>query len=84
MTEQNVSKIEERRQRAREAFADALESGERFTAASEEAIETATRVKITDDAEQAAIEAYGAQQITGSMYAAIAAALAELGFEVES
>lgn len=69
----DASKIEGRRQRAREAYADGAEY-----------VETATRVKITDGAEEAACNAYGDLQITESMRAAIEAALTELGFEMES
>jgi hypothetical protein len=44
-----VSEIEERRQRAREAFQDASGLGDNGWHANEQAIETATRVQITDE-----------------------------------
>lgn len=77
-----MSALEERRQRAREAFWDAVvDVGAREAA--EEAIETATRVKITEEAIEAFdIERNGSTD-AGNIRAGLAAALAELGFEVE-
>lgn len=73
--------IEDRRQRAREAYSDASPTVgndviDQVHAAVEIAIEAATRVKVTDEA------------LTCLLYAsdtrdAFTAALAELGFEVE-
>lgn len=80
------SKIEERRQRAREAYWDA-DGGDRY-ASCEAAIETATRVKITDEAIALSVGAIPEQIFSEALREALrfnlAAALAELGFEVES
>lgn len=86
MTEQ--SKIEERRQRAYEAGWDASTLDDHTEIPDiDVAIETATRVKITEGAIDAACSEYvnGIDaRNDGDMHGAIAAALTELGFEVES
>lgn len=80
--------IEDRRQRAREVYRDVASSADKRHSriAFDVAIETATRVKITDEA----IEAFGvawhdaiARSGGDRRRAGLAAALAELGFEVE-
>lgn len=83
-----MSEIEARRQRALEAYWDVLGTRSAEVAA-QEAIETATRVKITDEAIEAAwnaqpVAAQEAGEIDLSdVKRVIAAALAALGFEVE-
>lgn len=72
--------IEGRRQRAREAYWYACGAPGSALGA---AIETATRVKITEEAIEAFdIERNGSES-AGNIRAGLAAALAELGFEVE-
>lgn len=84
-----MSEIEDRRQRAREAFYDRMGAGDVIESrAIESSIEVATQVKITDEA----IEAFGvawheadAQNALTKGYrraAGIKAALTALGFEV--
>lgn len=75
-----LSKIEQRRQRARDAFYGEYTETAPWDPHLNAAIETATRVKITD----AAIDAYYlAGQSGPDVKGGLAAALAELGFEVE-
>lgn len=82
-----LSKIDERRQRSLEAFYDAMKPGDVIEArAVADAIETATRVKITDEALALSVGAsrnrrFG--QIGEVIRDDLAAALTELGFEVE-
>lgn len=79
----NVSPLEERRQRAREAFHDTF-AGEMNTTsdALDECIETATRVKITGELiDQLADVTYAGGFETRR--ALVRAALEALGFEVE-
>lgn len=76
-----MSAIEERRQRAREAFWDgaadesSLSGGHPFLNALGTCVETATRVKLTD-------EVMWAAGVHGATPAAIRAAFAAAGFEV--
>jgi hypothetical protein len=93
-----VSALEERRQRAREAFDDqnsgaadmfgTATPADRLVQARESSIETATRVRIDGLATRAAMAAYA--ESTGydmpsaqGMDAALAAAFRAAGFEVE-
>lgn len=79
--------IECRRQRACEAFDVSVASSRKLISEClEEAIEAATRVKITDEAIDAASREYVSgvdARNDGDMHGAVRAALAELGFEVE-
>lgn len=78
-----MSELADRRQRAREAFWDTsggLMSGARDGV--EECIETATRVRITPEIEQAARGAFE-DRYGGSVRPIIEAAFEAAGFEVE-
>ncbi len=79
-----MSALEERRQRAREAAHDEWETSVSPRAAVEVAIEAATRVRITREAIEAARVAGDFElDRLNQIDAALIAALAELGFEVE-
>jgi hypothetical protein len=81
-----VTPLDDRRQRAREAYRDALSRIETVpsTPAVEEAIETATRVKVTDDIIAAGVHAVAAGPAASPRYRnAIIAAFIAAGFEVE-
>lgn len=71
--------LDERRQRAREAFYD--HPSESPIESLEAAVETATRVQITDEARKAYIDAWASGAC--SVKEGLTAALRELGFEVE-
>ena len=76
-----MSALEERRQRAREAFYDAYADGTFVEVRGvEECIETATRVQITDEVLIAAIKARREAPDTEGI---IRAAFLAAGFEVE-
>ncbi len=75
--------IEDRRQRAREAFYDTPGCVADPDTALTEAIETATLVKITEEAIEAFDVERNGSTDAGDIRAGLAAALAELGFEVE-
>lgn len=82
------SPLEDRRQRAREAYYDGTEPGDVVTIqALDGAIETATRVRITDEAVAEFGQAWHNAPQDGPpgtrRRAALIAALRELGFEVE-
>lgn len=80
--ERCASPLDDRRQRAREAFYDGTEPGDVVTIrALDGAIETATRARITPEVVakfRATAEGWG-----GDFADALAEALTELGFEVE-
>ncbi len=79
-----MSALEERRQRAREAAQDAAPGNGTVVDAAEAAIEAATRVRITRGAIEAARVAGDFElDRLNQVDAALIAALAELGFEVE-
>lgn len=73
------SPLEERRQRAREAFYD--HPSESPIESLEAAVETATRVQITHEATSAFLDAI--DDASGDGYNALRAFLRALGFEVE-
>jgi hypothetical protein len=73
-----TAQIEERRQRAREAFHDA--PGLSQEARLQGAVETATRVRVTHEVLAVMIDV---ERSTGSRRRALEAALGALGFEVE-
>lgn len=87
-----TSEIEDRRQRAREAFADGElnpeEIDQAWLVAGANAIEVATQVKITDEAIEAAWMAQPvaaremAEMDLDDMREVVTTALTELGFEV--
>ncbi len=80
-----MSEIEDRRQRAREAYFDIAHDQEDRSMGRDlqAAIETATRVTITPEAVEAFdIERNGSMD-AGNIPAGLAAALTALGFEVE-
>lgn len=91
----DVDLVADRRQRAREAFDDVWSKpgrdllgpgsgwAERLQHAREEAIETATRVKITEDVIAAAVEVGDLTQGTKGAWRTLAAAFRAAGFEVE-
>jgi hypothetical protein len=77
-----MSEIEDRRQRAREAYWDSGSgriSGDQVG----DAIEAATRVKITPEAIEAFDVERNGSTDAGNIPAGLAAALTALGFEVE-
>lgn len=77
-----MSALDDRRQAAREAAQDSADVTQSWAlGAIEVAIETATRVRITREAVRAAVKV--AEDPFSGMTRVIAAALAELGFEVE-
>lgn len=84
-----VSPLEDRRQRAREAFYDGTELGDVVTIrALESAIETAIRVRITDEAVALVMGPLPrsftvSPELLASNRGLLADALRELGFEVE-
>lgn len=82
--EQDRAALVDRRQRAREAFHDTF-AGEYNTSsdALDEAIETATRVDITEEVIAAAVEAGDLTQGTKGAWRTLAAAFRAAGFEVE-
>lgn len=73
--------LADRRQRARETYWDNRQYAE--TAALDEAIETATRVNITEDVIAAAVEVGDLAQGTKNAWRTLAAAFRAAGFEVE-
>jgi hypothetical protein len=73
-----IEEIEERRQRAREAFHDA--SGLSQEARLQDAMETATRTRVTHEVLAVMIDV---ERSTMSRRRALEAALGALGFEVE-
>jgi len=80
-----MSEIEDRRQRAREAAYDAVSRAPEYygtRAGVDAAIETATQVKITDEAIEAFDVERNGSTDAGDIPAGLAAALAALGFEV--
>jgi hypothetical protein len=95
----SATELVDRRQRAREAYADALaesahvagwptaaSSSERTQAAREAAIETATRVRITDEIHEAAGDAlmqHGTLLRAADLTEVLRAAFRAAGFEVE-
>jgi hypothetical protein len=83
-----MSELDDRRQRAREAYYDRYELGDNIggsarKAAVRECIETATRVRIDDDVMRAASEFSAAPEYDKGLYRMLAAAFRAAGFEVE-
>lgn len=77
-----MSEVEDRRQRAFEVAEDMILSGDRPSAAVQEAIETATQVKITPEAIEAFDVERNGSTDAGNIPAGLAAALTALGLEV--
>jgi hypothetical protein len=73
----------DRRQRAREAYWDDMRGLSMRTEGIEAAIETATRVRITEDVIAAAVEVGDLAQGTKGAWRTLAAAFRAAGFEVE-
>ena len=78
-----VAALTDRRQIAREAFYDRCDTGGMVNTAINEAIETATRVRITEDVIAAAVEVGDLTQGTKVACRTLAAAFRAAGFEVE-
>lgn len=80
-----MSEIEDRRQRACEAGYDAIPEHEQYPPNSciETAVETATRVKITDEIMFAALDSvFAGRGAYGRYHTAVKAAFKAAGFEV--